>query len=308
MRTNFGSYQLASIDYRKYKTMGKLRKLLQLWLLLYVAFSASNVTAVGAPELGLLAPDIQRILDKGVLRVAMYHKDTPPFYYVDEQGELTGVDVELIKGFASLLNVAVEFDRSAKTFNDVIKKVSNREADLAICKLSITFSRTIKVLFTKPYIKLRKGLLVNRVLLQRQLDGRTKEEAIKNLTGKIGVIGKSSYVDYAKHRFHNMELVEYRSWGEIVEAVINQDVVAGFRDEAEIKRVIRDNTDNAVTLLTVVLKGDHDPKGIAVSWDSTHLKSALEFYIDSLGLDLSANKVLFEYESVIETIKRNSTK
>lgn len=277
-------------------------------LLLSILIVTPNLYSSETQEQRLYAPDIQRILDKGVLTVAMYHKDTPPFYYVDEQGDLTGVDVELIKGFASLLNVKVEFDRSAKTFNDVIKKVANREADLAICKLSITFSRTTKVLFTKPYIQLRKGLLVNRVLLQRQLKGRTKEEAIKSLTGSIGVIGKSSYVDYAKHRFHNMKLVEYGSWGEIVDAVINQEVVAGFRDEAEIKRVIRDNTDNAVTLLTVVLKGDHDPKGIAVSWDSTHLKSSLEFYIDSLNLDLSANKVLFEYDSVIETIKRNSTK
>lgn len=253
-----------------------------------------------------LSPDVQKIVDRGVLRVAMYHKDTPPFYFVDDEGELTGVDVELIKGFGSLLGVPVEFNRSAKTFNQVVDQVANKEADLAICKLSITFNRSAKVSFTEPYIKLRKGLLVNRILLQRQLAGRSKEKAIQTLKGSIGVIGNSSYVGYAKLRFKDLELVEYKSWNEVVQAVINQEVIAGFRDEAEVKKVIRDKSDNAVNLLTVVLKGDYDPKGIAVSRDSQHLKSLLEFYMNSLSLDLSANSVLFEYDSVIESIKRNS--
>ncbi|WP_156507865.1 transporter substrate-binding domain-containing protein, partial [Halioglobus sp. HI00S01] len=71
-------------------------------------------------------------------------------------------------------------------------KVANREADLAICKLSMTFSRMAKVQFTKPYIKLRQSLLVNQLELLKIQRGRDPIPTIQNLEGRIGVIKKSS--------------------------------------------------------------------------------------------------------------------
>ena len=275
---------------------------------LFVVFGwfFSTVFSTTVFSKGNYSPEIQKIVDRGKLVVAMYSKDTPPFYYMDDQSELAGVDVELIKGFGRLLGVDVEFDRSARSFNEVVDKVANREADLAICKLSITFSRAQRVLFTEPYIVLRQGLLINRLLLASQLKGRSREETVQSLKGKIGVIGNSSYVGYAKRRFKDMEIVEYPSWGKVVEAVVAGEIVAAYRDEAEIKKIIRDHPDSAVKLLTVVLKDAKDPKGIAVSWDSPNLKALLEFYVRSMGLELTASNVLYEYENLIDLINRNT--
>ncbi|MCG8610666.1 MAG: transporter substrate-binding domain-containing protein [Pseudomonadales bacterium] len=255
-----------------------------------------------------MPPSIAEILDRGTLRVAMYSRDTPPFYYRDEKGELTGIDVHIIRGFANLLGVDVEFDRSAATFNAVIDKVANREVDLAICKLSMTFSRAMRVRFTEPYIVLHQGLLINRLKLAQQAGRKSKEEAIQNLKGKIGVIGKSSYVEYAKQRFKNTEIIQYPSWKAVVDGVLNGEVVAGYRDDAEIKKIIRDQPETALKLLTVVFKDALDPKGIAVAWDSVHLQFLLDFYIESLGLQLSADKVLHEYDAIISAIETKSPK
>ncbi|WP_299265749.1 transporter substrate-binding domain-containing protein [uncultured Psychrosphaera sp.] len=250
------------------------------------------------------AKELAGLFERKVLRVAMYKRDTPPFYFVNDENELTGVDVEIIKGFARRLGLEVEFIRHANTLDEVINIVAQGEADLAICKLSITFSRATKVLFTEPYIMLRKGLLVNRVLLQQQLSGRHKKEVIQQLKGTLGVIGNSSYVNYAKQRFNNMKIKEYSSWKEVVDAVLSQQIIAGFRDEAEIKKVILDNKDRAINLLTVVLEDDFDPKGIAIPSHANYLKALLDFYIDSIGLKLTANSVLFEYDSVIDHLNR----
>lgn len=263
-----------------------------------------NEIAPLAPRSLANAPELNELFDRNVLRVAIYKANTPPFYFVNKNNELTGVDVEMIKGFARKLGLKVEFIRHANTLDEVVDLVANGEADLAICKLSITFSRATKVLFTKPYIKLRKALLVNRILLQQQLNGRSKKETIQNLKGTVGVIGNSSYVNYAKQRFKHMEIKEYSSWKEVVNAVIAQEIIAGFRDEAEIKKVILDNKDRAINLLTAVLEDDFDPKGIAVPSSATYLKALLDFYIDSTGLELSANTVLFDYDSVIEQLNR----
>ncbi len=263
----------------------------------------NEITPLNSKFLGK-APELRGLFERNVLRVAIYKANTPPFYFVNKDNELTGVDVEMIKGFARNLGLKIEFIRRAQTLDGVVDLVANGEADLAICKLSITFSRATKVLFTKPYIKLRKALLVNRILLQQQLNGRSKKEAIQNLKGTLGVIGNSSYVNYAQQRFKHMKIKEYGSWKEVVNAVISQEIIAGFRDEAEIKKVILDNKDRAINLLTAVLEDDFDPKGIAVPSDATYLKALLDFYIDSTGLELSANTVLFDYDSVIEHLNR----
>lgn len=247
--------------------------------------------------------EIEAIIKRGKLVVAMYSEDTPPFYYVDKNKQLTGIDVALIKGFADMLGVLVEFDRSAKFLDDVVDKVEKQQADVAICKLSMTFSRVRRVLFTRPYIHLRQGLLINRLRLAQQLNDRTREEAIQTLKGKIGVVAKSSYVKYAQQKLKNAQVVEYPTWNEAVSDVLAGKIVGTYRDEAEIKMIVRDRPDTALQLLSVVLKDAEDPKAIAVSLQHRHLKDLLNFYIESLNLNLTVDKVLNNYDGVIKSIE-----
>jgi len=247
--------------------------------------------------------EIQEIIKRGKLVVAMYAKDTPPFYYVDKNDHLVGLDVTLIKGFAELLGVPVEFDRSSKFLNDTVDMVENHKADLAITKLSMTFKRATRVLFTEPYVNLHQSLLINRLELLKQLHGRSQEETIQQLSGKIGVVAKSSYVDYAKH-FKNMEVVTYPAWSDVVSAVYEGKITAAFRDEAEIKIILRDQPEMALALLSVVLKDANDRKGIAVAMDHNNLKSILNFYIKSLNMDITADKVVNNYVGVIKQIEQ----
>ncbi|MCG7563044.1 ABC transporter substrate-binding protein [Pseudoalteromonas sp. McH1-42] len=277
--------------------------LLCLLCCLFTPSTFATQTQTDSPSLEQ-APALAKILSRGTLRVAMYHKDTPPFYYHDTQGKLTGVDVELIRGFADKLGVTLSFDRSAKTLNQAIDMVAEDKADLAICKLSVTFERASRVLFTRPYIRLRKGLLVNRILLQQQLNNRSKIETIQTLQGKLAVIGNSSYVGYARQRFSQMTIVPYPTWQDAIQALKAQQVIAAFRDEAEVKKVIVDNKNNAMSLLTVVLEKDYDPKGIALAPNAHFLRALLESYLDNLSLDLNADKVLFDYDDVINQIHR----
>jgi len=256
------------------------------------------------PDSGpLVPPDIERILKRGKLLVAMFTQNTRPFYFTDEKGELNGIDVHLIKGFARQLGVDIEFDRSSTTLNGVIDKVVRREADVGISKLSKTFARTTRVRFTDPYIMLHQGLLVNRLEIAKQRQGRDRADAIKGLQGKLGVLAKSSYVDNAKEWFKQAEVVEYNTWDEVVAAAASGEVVAAYRDEVEVKQIVRDRPDAALQFMTVVLTDARDPKGMVVAWDSHLLLSALNFYIESLDLQLTADMVLNEYDKIIAKIE-----
>lgn len=257
--------------------------------------------------------ELSFLLNSKKLRVAMYKGNTPPFYYEPEledgtKDKLQGIDVEIIEGFARKLGLSPVYLRT-DTLDGAVDMVANGDADVAICKLSITFSRASKVLFTKPYIRLRKGLLVNRLkleALQKSLGNLSKDVAIQKLSGKLGVIKNSSYVTFAHQRFKNKHLIPepISSWDEIVNKVYKGEFIAAFRDEAEIKRVIADNKSNAITMLTVDLLEDYDLKGIALPLNSHHLKSLLDLHIDSLGLELTASSLLFDYPTVIKQLNR----
>lgn len=264
------------------------RFLNRLLLSIFVIFS-STIYAGDYPH------DIQRILNNKRIVIAMFEQDQPPFFRTSDKGELEGFDIELGKGIANALGVEAIFDRSPKTFNGTIDLVVNKNADIVISKLSKTLERSKKVLFTKPYVILRKGLLVNRLKLAQQKQGKSTSESIKTLTGKIGVIAGSSYVDFSRRMFPNTSIVEFSRWEEITSAVSQGELVAGFRDELEIKRFLKSSLNQAITLQSVVFKDTKDPIAIAVSADSRHLLYWLNEYLDSLNNNITADKLLDRY-------------
>src|SRR5262249_27785241 len=118
---------------------------------------------ITAARAGDSPSDIERIRSHGKLVVAMFEQDRPPFFMHDARGKFVGIDVELAEEIADKIGVKVDFDRSAKSFNDVITKVERREADLGISKLSITTERSLRVRFSEPYVTLQQAFLVNRI-------------------------------------------------------------------------------------------------------------------------------------------------
>lgn len=272
-------------------------------VMLLMLFSLPSVQAKEVSTNIQSANEIQDIVKRGKLVVAMYSKDSPPFYFVNKNNQLEGFDVVLIEGFARLLGVTVEYNRSAKFFDDTVTQVENNEADLAITKLSLTFKRAMRLGFSEPYINLRQSLLVNRLELIKQLQGRPQEEAIQNLTGKIGVLAKSSYVDYAKY-FHKAEVISYSSWSDAVEDARVGKITAAFRDDAEIKLILREHPEYALDLMSVILTDTRDPKGIAVSMDHKNLKYLLNFYLNTLDWKVTGDQMINNYDKEIAKLKQ----
>ncbi len=244
-------------------------------------------------------PDIQAIVDRKSLVIAMVEKDQPPFFMVGEEGELFGLDVDLAKRIAREFGVRVVFNRSSKTFNGTVALVAEKKADIAISKLSRTLIRARKVLFTKPYIVLRKGLLINRLGLAKATRGQDVVQFIKNYNSSIGVITASSYVGFARRMFPSATLREYRQWEEVTAAVASGEVLAAFRDELEVKKVIRGNPEAVLTLQSVAFTDTEDPIAMAVAADSVHLLFWLNEYLDSLGMEMDADKLLRKYHHVL---------
>lgn len=246
------------------------------------------------PQRSLMPPDVQRILQRGKLIVAMLNQDNPPFFMI-RQGELDGSDVDVARSIAEQLGVPVEFNRSAKTFDQVVQTVYRLDADLAISKLSRTLNRAKSVRFSQPYVTMRQGLLVNRLQLVQQANGRSVTEVIRNLEGKIGVIQGSSYVGFTQKRFPKAQVVEFSSWSAAVDAVMRGEVLAAYRDELEVKKVVFSKPDAALQLQTIALTDTEDSIAIALPWDSLHLLAFVNQTLDMMHINDTADSLLQAY-------------
>ena len=261
---------------------------------------AQNLIDPLRPE---MPPDIQRILNRGKLIVAVLGTDNPPFFMDESNSQshtLVGLDINIAEGLAESLGVDVEFNRAATTFNEVVDQVYQLKADIAISKLSRTLSRAQRVRFSRPYVSMRQGFIANRLQLAQQTQDSGMIQAIRNFQGKVGVIKSSSYVGFLTEKFPNATIVEYASWNEIVDAVINGDVQAAYRDELEVKKIIRQNPDAALRLQTIALTDTKDQIAMALPWDSSHLQVFVNQYLDTLELNYNADLVLDEYEDYLE--------
>ena len=246
---------------------------------------------VKVPDGRLLAPDVARIVSRGELIVAMLGVDTPPFFY-ERNGEWVGLEVDLAKAIAKELGVQVKFNRSAKTFNGVVDIVARGEADIAISKLSRTLARTQVIAFSQPYLVMNHALILNRVKFAQFARDRALPEVIRGFTGSVGVIAKSSFADYARRYFPNAKIVEYPGWPEVLKALDRGEVIGAYRDEFEVKRILKADPTASLVLRTVTFKDLEDTLGIAVGINDHVLLAFINEFLSQRTEKLNITKVL----------------
>jgi polar amino acid transport system substrate-binding protein len=258
-----------------------------------------------AADDSLLAPEIKKIKDRGQLIVALTSLDSPPFYYARKNGQsgggassLAGYDFQLATEIAAGLDVALVLNRDAGDFNKVVDLVMKSEADIAISKLSLTVKRAVGALFSRPTIELRHALLANRVSIAKAANGKEVQDVInRSFTGKIGVIADSSFVDTARQLFPAATLRELKTWDHVVDAVNGGAVDIAYRDELEIKRIMRLRPELHLNVRSVLISDKKDLIAVAAPYQSGQLVSLVNVILQK-GRRLDANQLLDEYSDI----------
>ncbi len=273
---------------------------IRIWLAIagvVLSCSVPAARAAVAPAVEFqLAPDIQRIRDRGELIVAVFGKDTPPFFS-NGAGGLTGIDIDLGKGIAESLGVRVRFDRSPATFNEAVTRVETRQADIAISKLSVSLQRASRLRFSTPYVTLRRGLLVNRLQLAKLTrEGKSAIDVIKDFRGKLGTIQGTQYaLVFSKKLFPHAMVVEYPDWDAVLDAVAKGEVLAAFRDEMEVKKAVLTRPDFALGIQTVAFTDTKDPIAAVLHWQDTQLLAFVNEYLALNDVALDIDRILARY-------------
>lgn len=239
----------------------------------------------------LLAPEFARIVNRGELVVALLGVDQPPFFE-ERNGQLSGFDVDFAREIAQKLGVRVRFNRQAQTFDGVVMLLAQGQADLAISKLSRTLSRARVISFSAPYLSLKRALLLNRVKFAQLARGRSVPEVVRAYTGTIGVVAHSSYADYVVANFPQADVRSYPTWQAVLSALDSGEITAAYRDEFEVKRVLKIDPTASLRLRVVTLQDLEDTLGMAVNASDQALLGFINLYLADRSERFDVNVVL----------------
>lgn len=261
-------------------------------ILLVILFSTTILQAAEYPE------DIQQILDKKKIVVAVDQQDAAPFFMQDKNGNLIGYDIDLAKDLAHKLGVEVVFNREAKSFDEVIDLLAKRKADIGISLLSITLPRALKVSFSQPYLRMDKVLVLSRLqTAQRNLEVNT-EQTLAKITDKsirIGVLANSSYVHFAQQKYANLTIVPYEKMADAIQDVKTGKIFGVYFDKRRISELLPKNSDAALYFRVIPLKEDSDSIAIAVPWEEPHLLEWINLYLNTIRMDGTADRLAKTY-------------
>jgi ABC-type amino acid transport substrate-binding protein len=229
----------------------------------------------------------------------MFFEDVPPFFMHNKQKELGGIDILLAEDIAKKLGVPVKFDRSSKTFDAIVDKVAEGEADVAISLLSNTLSRATQVRFSNDYAVLRQTLLIDRLQLAQRFPTAETAKQIQTLLNqkdlKIGVISGTSYVDFVGADYPLATRVLYDDFPTMMQDLQKGEIFALLYDELEIMNWRNNTPDGGLRFKIVLLNNRKDTIAFAVNRANQDLLAWLNLYLDKIRSDETLDEILNTY-------------
>jgi len=122
-----------------------------------------------------------------------------PFEYKDENGELTGFEVELAEAMCDEMNADCEF--VIQSWDGMIPGLLARKFDLIMSSMSITPERAERVLFSEPYYNTPGGWF-GPESLQHRRHRHGRHEGQSSWRSAWHHHGHLRYREHGRHRNH----------------------------------------------------------------------------------------------------------
>lgn len=150
----------------------------------------------------------------------------PPFEFVDEKGEMAGVDIEIGKEIGKVLGREVEFKNI--NFDGLQTALLTNAVDLVISSVSATPERRKAVDFSEPYVKTGLSVLVAKN--SPVIKGDDLQAPGRKIVVRLGTTGES----WAREHFKNAEIKALDNDTSCVMEVVNANVDAWVYDQLSI--------------------------------------------------------------------------
>ncbi len=233
-------------------------------------------------------PDIERVLKRGRLVVGLTATDVPPFVSTGDDGMPQGHDVDLARGMAAALSLAVEFERRGRTPEELVGFVAEGAVDLALSRLSVTLDRALKVRFSRPYLVLRQALLLNRPRFAQSASGSDPAAVANAPEAILGVVAGGGYEALARRFLPRASVRAFPRWDpDIIDRVMSGELWAGYADEILAQRSLAVRADAPLRLRAAALGDARDAIAVALPWESAGLHAWVDLYLETMPRPLS---------------------
>ena len=159
---------------------------------------------LGASLLGqaVAGEQLQTIKDKGVINVGL-EGTYPPFSFVDENGKLTGFEVELSDALAKALGVKAKIQPTK--WDGILAALESKRLDVVVNQVTISEERKKKYDFSEPYTV--SGI---QALILKKKAADLNINAAADLAGKkVGVGLGTNYEQWVKQAVPQADVRTY---------------------------------------------------------------------------------------------------
>lgn len=207
-----------------------------------------------------------------------------PFEYVDDNGEIAGIDVDIMNEIGKDLGVTIEMQ--AMEFDALVPSLASGKLDATIAGMSITDERKQSVLFSDPYFTSTQVVI---------LPEGSEIATIDDLKGKkIGVqLGTTGDI-YVTENLEGAEVSRYNKGMDAALDVLNGRLDAVVIDTLPAKQFVASLTGLVVhdEILTDV---EVEPYGIAVQLGQEELIEKINASLKRMQEDGTFDAILLKY-------------
>jgi polar amino acid transport system substrate-binding protein len=163
------------------------------------------------------SPVIDRIVARGELVVGTTGK-MPPMNMTTKDGELIGMEIDLVKSIA--LSMGVKYRFETMPFSELLPVLQKGKVDMVLSQMTITPNRNLKVAFVGPYFISGKAFLTKKKTI-----AEAKEASQLNSpdTKLVAIKGSTSQA-FAEDLIPKATLWTARDYDEAVKMVIDGEV------------------------------------------------------------------------------------
>lgn len=222
---------------------------------------------------------IEEIRERGVLVAGIPRDDLLAFYEEDDEGNMSGTDVELAKSIADSLGVDIVFSREAANNDELTRQLENGEVDMVVATYSRTLDRALRVRLSEPYLSIGMAVMINKQAAVQRGVTQNPTGYLKTSEEKIAVIAGTSHVDLCRQLFPDCEIVEASSYEEAAELVKNNEVFAYFCGELEFYSQICKDRELQIYTDVYVYSDIKDEFCVAVSKENEELQDYVNLYL-----------------------------
>ncbi|WP_024655868.1 cystine ABC transporter substrate-binding protein [Pseudomonas syringae USA007] len=250
-------------------------------------FSAMGLMlSAGIAGQAIAGEQLQKIKDSGTLNVGL-EGTYPPFSFVDENGKLTGFEVEFSEALAKELGVKAKIQPSK--WDGILAALDSKRLDVVINQVTISDERKKKYDFSEPYTI--SG--IQALVLKKNAD---TIKSAKDLSGKkVGVGLGTNYEQWLKANVPGAEIKTYED-----DPTKIQDLSVGRIDAILVDRLaaleIAAKTKNTKRELAPAGEAfSRQESGIALRKGEPELLAAIDKAIDKLRADGTLEKLSKKY-------------